>query len=318
MTLLSLTPWLRPGAFLQTMLVTTGLVLSTTSLEANFITRDRISQFGIPGQSAAVSLNGTPFGGTSNNFSSCGGTFTVGGTATSSFASGSCGSLTSFGSSDLVTATLHGSTNSSSTAGALGLSTNMFLDLITFNNTTAGNLFLTLTWVVEGNTNSGTEVDIKSSLDLQGISGHLFLQGSTTPVLGDHITFSDLRGSQGPTVGEGSATWNVSGVASPVGRSMQATLVIPPGMAIAQIQADLIVDCRFGANCDFGNTGKFAFGALPTGLSFTSDSGVFLSGASSTVPEPGTWAMLTIGLLSAGIRRWRTRGKLMLRPAYTK
>lgn len=291
---------------LQTIFIAGGLLLFSTGLQAAFITRAAVVQFGSVGQSNTISYNGVQSGGSVDNFTSCGGTINAGGTATSSFARASCGSQVSSGSADLVTATLHGSTNSSATAGALGYSTNTFQDSITFSNTTGGNLLLSLTWTVEGNTTFGTEVDISSYIDLQGVSGHLFLQGSTATVLADHITFSDLRGSQGATIGEGSATWNVTGVNSPVGRAMQSTLVIPPGMATAQIQTSLVVDCRFGAYCDFGNTGKFAFGSLPAGLSFTSDSGVFLSGAPATVPEPGTWAMFSIGLISAGILRRRS------------
>ena len=64
----------------------------------------------------------------------------------------------------------------------------------------------------------------------------------------------------------------------------------------------LLLDCRAGgAVCDFGNTSSFRFGALPEGLSFTSQSGVLLSGlAQPGVPEPQSWALLISGFVLAG------------------
>jgi hypothetical protein len=50
---------------------------------------------------------------------------------------------------------------------------------------------------------------------------------------------------------------------------------------------------------DYYNTGKLHF-VLPTNTSFTSDSGVFLTQAGGAVPEPQTWAMLTLGFALVG------------------
>jgi hypothetical protein len=86
---------------------------------------------------------------------------------------------------------------------------------------------------------------------------------------------------------------------------------------ITGAEADIAVaaranmDCSNGSSCQFGNTAKFIIDA-PTGTSFTSDSGVFLTGGTSAVPEPATWAMMMIGLgaLGAGLRQRRRQGKL--------
>ena len=49
---------------------------------------------------------------------------------------------------------------------------------------------------------------------------------------------------------------------------------------------------------DFMNTGTFRVQAAP-GVSFTSDSGVFLS-QQAPIPEPGSWALMALGLLGVG------------------
>jgi hypothetical protein len=68
--------------------------------------------------------------------------------------------------------------------------------------------------------------------------------------------------------------------------------------------------CANGMICDYGNTAKFAL-SLPTGTSFTSDSGVFLTGGAPVggVPEPASWAMMLVGFggLGAVLRRQRRR-----------
>lgn len=59
---------------------------------------------------------------------------------------------------------------------------------------------------------------------------------------------------------------------------------------------------------DFLHTGRFGVRAEP-GVTFTSDSGVFLSGPTQAVPEPATWAMLIIGFGGVGAAlRSRRRG----------
>lgn len=59
----------------------------------------------------------------------------------------------------------------------------------------------------------------------------------------------------------------------------------------------LSVYCDVGLVCDYGNTARFTFVGLPSSVTFTSDSGVFLT---SAVPEPQTAAMLLAGLLVLG------------------
>jgi hypothetical protein len=61
--------------------------------------------------------------------------------------------------------------------------------------------------------------------------------------------------------------------------------------------------CGDGTACDYAHTGTVAF-TLPSNVTFTSDSGVFLT---QGVPEPATWAMMLIGVggLGAVLRQRR-------------
>jgi hypothetical protein len=91
---------------------------------------------------------------------------------------------------------------------------------------------------------------------------------------------------------------------------VSTTFVLPTGLSRVGFDLRLILDCsEVGTICDFGHTGKFGFAALPTGLSYTSASGNFLTGVAPTggVPEPASWAMLIagFGLTGANLRRRR-------------
>lgn len=57
----------------------------------------------------------------------------------------------------------------------------------------------------------------------------------------------------------------------------------------------LSVSCDIGLVCDYGNTARFRFVGLPSSVTFSSDSGVFLT---SPVPEPSPAVMLLAGLLA--------------------
>ncbi len=92
---------------------------------------------------------------------------------------------------------------------------------------------------------------------------------------------------------------------------VSSVLVLPEGRSRIGFDLRLIIDCWVvpGVRCDFGDTTAFDFGALPGGLSFTSASGVFLTGdgVAPGVPEPAIWALLLTGFGMAGVRLRRRR-----------
>lgn len=72
----------------------------------------------------------------------------------------------------------------------------------------------------------------------------------------------------------------------------------------------LSLDCSIGLQCDYGNTARFSFVGLPSSVTYSSASGVFLTAGSTTptdpngVPEPGSAALVLAAL--AGLR-WTAR-----------
>ena len=63
---------------------------------------------------------------------------------------------------------------------------------------------------------------------------------------------------------------------------------------------------NFNGFADFSNSAHLRF-VLPKNVTFTSQSGVGLTGTLGAVPEPSTWAMLIVGFgaVGAGMRRSR-------------
>ncbi|CAM3164609.1 PEP-CTERM sorting domain-containing protein [Sphingomonas antarctica] len=82
--------------------------------------------------------------------------------------------------------------------------------------------------------------------------------------------------------------------------------------ALTGASGDIPIDFSLGLSAsnvalDYSHTGKISIGHVD-GLSFTSDSGVFLNAVGGAVPEPASWAMIIggFGMIGAGVRGRRS------------
>lgn len=74
----------------------------------------------------------------------------------------------------------------------------------------------------------------------------------------------------------------------------ETTLAVNPRFQIIQCGGDT-------TSCDFGHTASFRFGALPAGLSWTSESGLFLTGLVDPPPPDPTPAPAGLALFALGL-----------------
>jgi PEP-CTERM motif len=193
-------------------------------------------------------------------------------------------------------------------------------DTVFFTNTSGNAVNLDLTWGFEG---TASVFDPNTANGL----GYLILGGCSSCIndLGQSISF---RGTGNNAVIAAYSLFNESGVYSVydqysgqalnpldfsvlnnsngIGSIIRTTLVIPTGETSLGISAYLRLSAISASSMDFGHTAKLEFGPLANGLSFTSDSGVFLRGnVAAAVPEPATWAMMLFGfaLVGSAVRR---------------
>jgi hypothetical protein len=100
--------------------------------------------------------------------------------------------------------------------------------------------------------------------------------------------------------------------------TMSTTLWVPPGETSLTILPFLYLSCGSGTGtCGFGDSGKVRLGDAPAGLSWTSESGTFLSALvapppGGAIPEPATWALLIAGFGLIGCALRNRRGPIGL------
>jgi hypothetical protein len=211
-----------------------------------------------------------------------------------------------------------------------------FADSIFFTNTSSGLLPITLTMSVDGAfVGPLIRSDLRSRIQLASFSCN-GMGGCITPLAnGSSSIFTELLGETSlgspfqfreffsGQINDNIAHWNLGFGPNQIGISQfdyfkTITLYVPTGLTTLNLQGELQIFCIGTGICDFTNTAALRFGALPEGLSFTSQSGVFLTGLGSpgdgggggtpgAVPEPASWAMMIagFGLVGAAVRRRR-------------
>ena len=278
----------------------------------------------------------------SGSFTSPGGLISGGGSVAQTFAQSSQNGGTNYGdplhndayaAADLANGTLKATTASTGPdnfGSPLGSATARLDETIFFKNSSGHALTVSFTYSFDGvmvNPDAAGGANPGGSVALALSCG-----GGSTACdngSGDRITFAN-----GPTrspediwqyfwsttsscfgeniyCGQGAAPYFESGLNHPnadgiVDGFISTSFLIPTGETAIGIRGTLNLDCRGASSCDFGHTGLFRFGDLPSGLTFSSASGVFLSDTGPAgVPEPAAWAMMVggFGLLGATMRR---------------
>lgn len=221
---------------------------------------------------------------------------------------------------NLADASLHGT--ATSTAIDFSNSKSEWSETLIFTNTTGVNQYLAIGWLVEGDVTwapgqgataiSNFSISTRHQRGIQeGYLGYFSSNGDTYDINGAYNAFGwyPTYPGQGGAFGAAYAGYDLGGDS----RLMTSVFGIAPGTGIVDVAAFLDLSARSGASLNYGATGALLFGALPTGVSFTSESGVFkpgmlaLPGQGGAVPEPATWAMMILGFGMAGSALRRRR-----------
>jgi hypothetical protein len=110
------------------------------------------------------------------------------------------------------------------------------------------------------------------------------------------LALGELGAAEGPIDVFG---WESYTVSSPrrgnSGMSFSAIYALPVGVSTLRFEQSLAANCWKTGSCDYGHTAAFDM-SLPAGVTFTSESGVFLTAPVSEVPEPSTVLLSLAGL----------------------
>jgi hypothetical protein len=243
-----------------------------------------------------------------------------------------------FASANLATGELKGVTASSGPdffGFPTGSTSARLQDTLYFTNATASALLATLTFSFDGimsnpfpaNANPGGNLGFDVScafFNCYNESGIpiQFATGPTRVADGGMNHYFAFRGSYfGENIFGGQATapyfethLNTPGAGGAVDGYIRTSILIPTGQTSLGLRAFLNLNCTAASSCDFGNTGKFSFGPLPTGLSYSSASGTFLTGVAGAIPEPATWAMMIMGfgLIGGALRQRKSATRIRI------
>jgi hypothetical protein len=251
------------------------------------------------------------------------------GWANSASFSNSISSMTT--SSNLADGTLHAYAVTGAEGGDVISSSQSFSmarisDVITFNNTSGAALNLGVGYTYDGqfigSFGNGAWFDSATILFALGSPDNsIVYANSGQRIFGTEQTDMDASGvfNHRPDFGGTAADFSYSAFGTPgnglFGGGTSTFISIPTGTSQLGFSLTLAMQCRVANTiCDFANTSTFAFASLPTGLSYTSDSGVLFSAlnqGAGAVPEPATWAMMLLGFgLLGAAQRSRSVGRI--------
>jgi hypothetical protein len=192
----------------------------------------------------------------------------------------------------------------SGSQGVGGGSDARMLDSVTFLNNTGHSAPVDVFWTVNGTFSVGTagRADLNST----------FCIGPGNPGLPACSNEIQYAFSAGLKTEQFIAGWNSSSLTPGNNEGFEVfhgVITIPNGQSTDGLYADLNMLCGGGiggSSCDYTHTGSLSFG-LPTGVSFSSASGVLLTQTAATVPEPASVVLLGLSLCAIGIGRFRRR-----------
>lgn len=180
-------------------------------------------------------------------------------------------------------------------------------DTLTFHNLPAGTSDIGVSFVVHGSLSASPPAGDASVRAVDG-----FGNGAIDTIVEDNSGTSFVPSLDYFDANGGWASYSISDtdLNDMVFQGEYAVSNADPTLGLSMY---LTVTCAFGADCDYSDTNSIAL-TLPPGVTFTSDSGVFLS----AVPEPAGWMTLlpTLGVLGF-LARGRDRRLTVGRPKPT-
>lgn len=226
------------------------------------------------------------------------------------FGGGDTFGATATGSVDLATAMLTGAAINTPVnffGSPAGFSNNALSEAVYFLNSTASAIVLPVSYRMEGGVMTHPTAPtfvIRGQMTLSSLGSAYPLPpalrgggalGQSVRVEVTEAGVAFYEGAWTPLPLGPGPTWTTS-LASGFGGVLQTELILPPGLSSLGVSLTLDLDCRGGISCDYGqpNHGaRFAFGALPAGLTLASASGAFL-GAPVPSATPSNLAIVSV------------------------